>query len=75
MSDVPTTIEVSLPELIVIHRDRLHLSQSELAKVAGVSRNYISLIERGKTDNVSYKVLQKVCARLGLKIKVEYDNC
>jgi len=74
MSDVPTTIEVSLPELIAIYRDRLHLSQSELARVAGVSRNYISLIERGNIENVSHGVLQKICFQLGLKIQVVYED-
>ena len=74
MSEQLNNIEVSLSELIAIHRDRLHLSQSELAKAAGVSRNYISLIERGHVENVSYKVLQRICHKLGLKMQVVYDT-
>ena len=64
-------IEISLSELISIHRYRLGLSQSELAKAAGVSRNYISRIERGYIDNVSYKILQKICAKLGLTMEIK----
>ena len=74
MSDKQSVIEVSLSELIAIHRDRLHLSQSELAESAGVSRNYISLIERGYTENVSYGVLERICSRLGLGISITFNS-
>lgn len=75
MNDVSNfTIKASLSELIVFHRRGLHLSQAELAKDVGVSRNYISLIERGNTESVSYKVLKKICFRLGLKIEVTFDH-
>src|SRR5690242_21172870 len=46
-------VPVTLGEMVGIHRDRLHISQGELAKDVGVSRNYISLIERGHGENVS----------------------
>ena len=74
MSDEKSNIEVSLSELIGIHRDRLHLSQTELAKAAGVSRNYISLIERGHTENVSLGVLSSICQTLGLKLQIVFDG-
>jgi Predicted transcriptional regulators len=67
-------IDISLSELISIHRTRLHLNQSELAKVAGVSRNYISLIERGHIENVSLGVLKRICDKLGLKVEVSYET-
>lgn len=65
-------MEISLPEMIVIHRKRLHLSQSELAKRAGVSRNYISLMECGHVENVTLNVLQSVCRELGFEIKFDF---
>lgn len=68
MSDKVSYVSVTLGEMVGIHRDRLHISQGELAKRAGVSRNYISLIECGQGENVSFKVLQKICAVLGVEI-------
>lgn len=73
MSDKQNVIEVSLSELIAIHRDRLHLSQSELAQAAGISRNYISLIERGHTENISYGVLKRICSKLGLNVSITFN--
>lgn len=75
MSDKPGhEINVSLSELIGIHRDRLHISQSELARRVGISRNYVSLIERGHIENVSLKVLYRICHHLGLNVKIYYDG-
>ena len=74
MSDAKSNIEVSLSELIGIHRDRLNLSQAELANAAGVSRNYISLIERGHTENISLGVLRSICQTLGLKLQIVFDD-
>lgn len=74
MSDKPSEINISLSELIGIHRDRLHISQSELARRVGISRNYISLIERGHIENVSLKVLYLICHHLGLNVKIYYDE-
>ena len=74
MSDKNGVIEITLSEMIAIHRDRLKMSQADLAKTAGVSRNYISQIERGKIENVSYKVLSNICSVLGLAMKIEYKE-
>ena len=41
------------------------LSQEALAQSAGVSRNYISLIERGKARNVSMDILSRLALALG----------
>lgn len=45
-------------------RKNLGLSQQTLAEKAGVSRPYISLIERGEAENVSPKVLSRLAAAL-----------
>lgn len=66
-------IDLSLSELIVTQRKRLRLSQSDLAESAGVSRNYVSMIERGHIENVSYGVLSSICNRLGLVIQIAYQ--
>lgn len=74
MSNTTGVVEVSLSELISIHRNRLRLSQSELAKDVGISRNYVSLIERGFYDHLSYGLLRKICFRLGMKITIGFDQ-
>jgi transcriptional regulator with XRE-family HTH domain len=46
-------------------RKEKDMSQTELAEFAGVSRNYISLIERGETHNISMRVLNQLAVALG----------
>jgi transcriptional regulator with XRE-family HTH domain len=41
------------------------MSQTELAEFAGVSRNYISLIERGEAHNISLRVINQLAVALG----------
>lgn len=48
-------------------RDKLGLSQEELATRAGVHRTYIGMIERAE-KNITLENIQKVCKALGLKI-------
>lgn len=43
------------------------LSQEELAKKAGISRNYLSEIERGQATNLSWQVVERLSAVLGIK--------
>lgn len=40
------------------------INQEELAKAADISRNYVSLIERGEADNVSVSVIEKLANAL-----------
>jgi transcriptional regulator with XRE-family HTH domain len=42
------------------------LSQQELAQQIGISRNYLSEIERGESTNLSWQVREKIAAALGL---------
>lgn len=62
--------DFTLSECMVIKRKRIGLSQSDLAAACDVSRNYISMIERGFIDNVSVKVLRTICKELDLEIQV-----
>lgn len=50
---------------VLMRRKELNLTQGELAEQAGISRNYISLIERGEARNVSVNVLHELATVLG----------
>lgn len=70
-------VMIAFVDTLVLRRKEKKLSQSELAKVAGVSRNYISQIERGKIDNVSYIVFDRICIALELSFFLgveKYEN-
>ena len=43
------------------------LSQAELAERVGISRNYLSQIERGQAINLSWQVMERLTSVLGLK--------
>jgi XRE family transcriptional regulator, regulator of sulfur utilization len=63
-----TTIEVeSLSSVISQLRRDNHMTQSELAALAGVHRNYIGQIERGEA-NVTVRMLQRIAACLGYDV-------
>lgn len=53
-----------LGRLALQRRKELGLSQQALADRAGISRNYVSLIERGKAYNISVKILHQLAAAL-----------
>jgi len=48
-------------------RDKLELSQEELAAKAGVHRTYIGMIERAE-KNITLENIEKVAKALGLKL-------
>lgn len=50
---------------VLMRRKELGLTQGELAEQAGISRNYVSLIERGEARNVSVNVLHELATVLG----------
>ncbi len=43
------------------------LSQSDLAEQVGISRNYLSQIERGEATNLSWNVRVRLCNTLGIQ--------
>lgn len=59
---------------LVLRRHEKKMSQAELGKAAGVSRNYISMIERGFIDNVSFLVLAKICMALSMALTIDATN-
>jgi XRE family transcriptional regulator, regulator of sulfur utilization len=60
---------VRLSAVIVRLRKANHMTQSELATLAGVHRNYIGQIERGEA-NLTIRTLQRVCACLGYDVLI-----
>jgi XRE family transcriptional regulator of biofilm formation len=44
------------------------LSLTELSKIAGVSKSYLSFIERGKQKNPSIEVLEKLASALKVDV-------
>ena len=47
------------------------LSQADLAERVGISRTYLSEIERGVATNLSWKVVEGLAGELGLRIEQE----
>lgn len=50
---------------VLMRRKELGLTQEELGEKASISRNYVSLIERGEANNVSVNVLNDLATALG----------
>ncbi len=46
-------------------REAAEQSQTELAEKAGISRTYLSLIERGEARNISFSILRQLALALG----------
>ena len=64
--------EMSLEQFglhLLVKRKTLRLTQAELAKRAGVSRNYISMIERAVARNISKRILEKLAYGLDIDIR------
>ena len=68
----PVTAE-SFGERIRKRRDQERLSQAELAERVGISRTYLSEIERGLARNLSWRVVESLTTELGLSVDPELD--
>ena len=47
-------------EIIRSYRDAHGLSQAEVARRLGISRNYVSMLERGKARNPSHRLAERI---------------
>lgn len=61
------TFQIDLPadalaQAVKSLRMQRGITQAELARLLGISRNYVSLIERGLVTNMSTKVLRSLMA-------------
>ncbi len=54
----------TIGERVRKQREHLRLSQTELAEKAGISRTYLSLIERGEAKNISFSILSQLALAL-----------
>ena len=55
----------NLPDRIIKFRKKNSFSQSELASQIGISRNYLSQIERGVAKNISHETALKIHSVIG----------
>jgi transcriptional regulator with XRE-family HTH domain len=53
---------------VLSRRKEKRWSQEELGEMAGISRNYVSLIERGEADSISMKVINQLAVALGVTV-------
>lgn len=56
---------IELGRQVQAKRKERNLSQAELGDLVGISRNYVSLIERGEAENISMKVVNQLAVALG----------
>lgn len=54
-------------------REQEGLSQAELAEKVGISRTYLSEIERGLATNLSWRVVESLATELGLTVEPDSD--
>lgn len=55
-------------------RKQEKLSQDTLAQQVEISRTYLSQIERGEANNLSWKVRQSLCRALGIQVDGSDDR-
>ena len=53
-----------LARQILEQRKKRGISQEELARMADISRNYVSLLERAQARNVSMRIIEKLALAL-----------
>jgi transcriptional regulator with XRE-family HTH domain len=62
---------ISIGQEIAGRRKKLKLSQSELARKAGISRATLEALENGRAGELGFSKLNKLLAALGLELKVQ----
>ena len=65
---------VGLAQKIAEFRDAHHLKQAELAAKLGVSQQFISQIETGRSKNLTIHTLIKVAASLGRGVQISFPK-
>lgn len=53
---------------VLTRRKEKRWSQEELGELAGISRNYVSLIERGEADRISMKLINHLAVAFGVTV-------
>ena len=63
------SMQISIGKTIMLYRKNKNWSQSDLGEAAGISRNYVSMIECDDA-NVTIGTLEAVCAVLGISLSI-----
>ena len=66
--------ELEIEQDLIALRERRGLSQSELAKLVGVSQPAIAKIESRRSKNLTLATLAKLIAALGGRLKIEIEE-
>jgi transcriptional regulator with XRE-family HTH domain len=62
---------VSIGAHVAQHRKKLKLSQTGLARRAGISRATLDALENGRAGELGFTKLTKLLAALGLELKLQ----
>ena len=65
---------VAIGSHIVSRRRTLGLTQSELARKAGVSRATLDALENGRSGELGYSKVANILSALGLELKLQETN-
>jgi transcriptional regulator with XRE-family HTH domain len=57
-------LKATIGRVLRTRREKLGISQEEVAERAGVDRSYVSILERG-LKSPTLETLEKICAALG----------
>ncbi|MDD5465953.1 MAG: helix-turn-helix transcriptional regulator [Candidatus Omnitrophica bacterium] len=66
--------KVALAQKIAELREEKHLNQAELAKMLGVSQQFISQIETGQERNLTLYTLLRLASALGRGIRISFPK-
>lgn len=74
--ETPIDLEEGSPEYAIVHaildtRERLQITQSELARRTGIDQGDISKLERGHR-NPSLKLLKRLADGLGMELRISF---
>jgi transcriptional regulator with XRE-family HTH domain len=64
--------ELRLEQYVLKARKRLGLSQTELAKKAGIAQPHLSRLEAGQARNITLRTLFRTAAALGNRLQISF---
>ena len=66
--------KVALAQRIAELREEKHLRQADLAKMIGVSQQFISQIETGEEKNLTVETMMKIARSLGRGLSISFPK-
>lgn len=61
----PRSVIGDIGKRVKAYRKERRFNQAEMAALIGISRNYLSQIERGEADNLSYEIVSRLRMAIG----------